>query len=380
MKKYSHVSTTSSKLQSKLLYFVVAACFLMLLCGCGKTPPDRSQIEKDLVSHGLNCFTISAVDESFDIKKVQIEKRLTDENIDQVFINVELKNNSYKASASYALGYVLYTEGGWILEYYELSDFSCTPLKSDLNVETITSTVSEEFEDVEIVSQERGQYIDNIYTDTLIYTGSRYSNYLREDYIITYTYQFKNKHWTASWNIEPSNTDWKNLIGTWEFKHYDEYVTLNITDIHQTDNNNVSVTYSYATSPWYDAGPYDGYFNSETDGSAREVTQRTETFALDRTTDEFKGKYGLRYPCIAPNYAFIIPIDVGNWHNNNWNNKFYIYITTEKGPSIPEFKYKYKNPEITTSYGWLSNTTTVYFKKQIDWDAVQDAINKGKGQ
>ena len=163
----------------------------------------------------------------------------------------------------------------------------------------------------------------------------------------------------------------------WILEHYDEYININILDITQTDLDHIEISYAYETSPWYDSGPWDGYFyEGDCSGKTRTESNLVRTCTLDiYTADKIAGE---RYNHIDE-YAFVLPIAVGDWTSIYGEKGFYLSFDVNLGFCIHEFQYLYKNPSFSNnSWEWRNNAeqTTVYFEKYIDQEQLQEMIDK----
>lgn len=340
--------------------------------------PSDNQIKNDLLYMGGNCFKLNSVDTALEIKTIALEFVRKVGLYDCFTFQIELGNEFYKVVAKYDISY-FYDGENWIFNSYSLEDYQSYAIKSQIDRNEVVKVCTRSFDSYQITDE--SYYIDQngVFIDTITFQVTRESKYFTEIYDCTYTYRFENDYWREKWDIEPRDIDWSLAEGLWIFEHRDEYIKVDIHDITQTDRNHIKITYSYETSPWHDEGPWEGYFDTDNGGQSRKETNLTVTRELDLyDADRFVNEQ--RYAHLDT-YAFSLPIQIGSWSQELYKpNSFSLAFDIDNGFCIHRFKYEYKNPAFTNSWAWRSdgNEKSVYFKKYIDTNAVQDAIDKLK--
>ena len=342
--------------------------------------PSIDQVADDLLYLKCNYFSLDGDDTCLDIKNLQLEHIQQGIPYDIYRYHVEYGNDYYKVDAVYNLQYV-YDGEYWVLGNCILDSSKSSAIKSQIDQTKVINRCDGCFDSYELTSHEYWTDENGVFTDVITFQGTLTSKYFTEVFIGTYTYTFENDYWHENWKITPQTIDWQYVEGTWTLEHYDEFITINIESIVQQDKK-ITITYSYETSPWYDDGPWDGYFRSDCNGSSRSETKLQRTCEIDFYYSDLVGDTKCRR---LDTYAFVLPIQIGGWEVTWDQGFFYLFFDIEKGLCIHEFNYLYKNPDQSTIqagndnyWGSDANEKTVYFKKVIDYDKLQEAIDKLK--
>ncbi len=331
--------------------------------------PPESQIKSDLLYLNGNCFELNRIDTYLDINKVELQFVQTNGLTYTFTYQIEFSNEFYKVVAIYEMSYVK-NGVNWIYNSHFLKSHQRYAIKSQIDPTKVTTVCERTFDNYQIVDQSYRIDENGVFIDTITFQGTLISKYCTESYNCTYTYRFDQGLWYENWKIEPPVIDWSAIKGSWTFEHYDEYIKLDIHDITQTDRTHIKITYSYATSPWCDDGPWNGYFKNGDGGESRTETNLVCTREID-LYDADDWVYNHNYSHLD-RYAFIIPLEVGSWKSSSGAKGFHLFFDINQGFCIHDFKYLYKDSTYTgTSWNgqsdWYSDayTTTVYFEKKL---------------
>lgn len=250
------------KLKKLLLMATIIIMAIFLFTGCG-TPkvPDIDQMAEDLAATNSTNFNISyqydssVKTEFLDVSSVELIKRKTDEDagIDTAYIVAMLDNEYYTASVNYTLTYNLYDEGGWILDEYEVTDYSIDAKSNPLPVEEINFTrfaLRGVFHETDFINNESGTTEDGHFYNTLSFEGI--NGYLGMSLYTTGTYSFifENGVWFEEYHIDSVQYDLNPMLGTWIWTgtNYDDYLSITIEDLHIIDDENAEIVYNYNSS------------------------------------------------------------------------------------------------------------------------------------
>lgn len=300
--------------------------------------PNEEQMSSDLLNSGANIFSLNNQDEYLDIEQLEVLRRKTNSDYDEVYVSVSLSNEQYVVEAEYTLYYSYYDVGGWVLDTYSLTSHQSGVTGPLLDDAALINYCSQFFSSAEIVDRTYGIDTSGIYQDNISLYTTQESTYITEIYSCYINLSFYDDYWHETCNIDLYDVDWSRLIETWQFTHYDEYVELTITDIFFTDSNYITVAYDYKTSPWHDDGPWYGYYGSAywTSGSSREESGQTAQLLLSRGDLIFDG---VSYPHIT---AIQNGMHVGLGGYVDYGACFWIYIDIDQGVYIDKFLENYK--------------------------------------
>lgn len=346
------------------------------------TGPSLDQIKNDLYMRDANIFKLDGVATRLNIGSIKLQY-MNKYNYGEVYrYSIDFSNEYYKVEAVFDITYV--PDGNaWYFSNWNMCEHQSFAIKSQVDVEYVKQKCKEHFSSFEITNQT--YYVDEerVFSDVVYFRGVHEYKYLTEVIEGAYTYSYEDGYWKEDWDIISQTTDWSRIVGEWKFEHRGEYFIINIADIKQTSKNSIDITFSYKTSPWYDDGPWEGYFMGTTDGSSKVQPQITRTFEINKVSTDLGLKYsygGVSYYKVGI-YAFAMNLPVGGWEVE-WKTMFEISFDIEKGFCIHDFRYLYKSPNASdNSWEWRSDAylSTEYFKKVINWDDVQDAIGKLEG-
>lgn len=347
----------------KFSVLALGLCSLLtlFLTGCsdpGKKPANEEKITTDILENGGNCFWLNGQIEDLEIKSLELTRHKTDEDAgtDEAYVSASLENEYYTVDVEYLLYYSFYDVGGWVLDTYSVEDYQAIPTQPYIDEDSFIDYCSNYFNNIEIIDHTYGLEED-IYQDSISFSGTVDSNYLTETFIGNVNFAFYDDCWNESCIIEPYSTDWSRLLGTWQFTHHDEYIEIDITDINQIDSENISISYNYKTSPWYDDGPWNGYFwGYSTTGTSRDELAQTATLELSRTEAFFDGT---PYSYVNDVYTRLRIVPGGY---EDYSASFFVNIGINDGLYMDDFLMGYKNEGSAGAWD-LASGETVYFEK-----------------
>lgn len=362
-----------------------------------KKAPDEALIAVDLVAQNANCFLLNRCDEYLDITSLGIIKRKTEDGYDIATISAILENERYRVVAEYEIAYQYYDVGGWIMELCNMYKHGTTPLKFEPGDDEIHSECEKLFTSHEIIDHQFTVNEKNEPTHITTFLGVWDAKYASETHKGIRTFTFIDDNWVESWDFEKHSIDFSRLLGTWEFKHYDEYIKINITDVTK-ENDSYYITYDYQTSPWCDDGRWGGYIASSsftTDGSSRTEPSKKVNAEFCAEEELDYAKADLHYGGWRDKLKRIDKLGIryswGNWVDSSGNNAYnVVHIDVNDGLYINEFHYGYKNEECVTPpkgsgpaswdnwWGGDNMTKTVFFTKERNTAEVEDAMKKLK--
>lgn len=185
---------------------------------------------QDISESGYATYYFSASD--FDlpteavmnIVNIHTDKRMTEDQTDKIWLEVEMEDPAFKQSAFIKLSYQKYTEGGWRLdtiEYYKDSVFST-------NGKPVTAAA-----DSAVASYFHGAILDSLdcsgteftakYTVNESHQNCNYTGYATVIARLN-TYPAEDGKPVLYWDcsMDPSNVkiDWSNINGSWHGEHY----------------------------------------------------------------------------------------------------------------------------------------------------------------
>lgn len=212
--------------------------------GTSKIPTEKD-ISEDLIENEINCFELNYSVENLKIDSLKIDKRKTDNATDVVYISTVFKNTYYKVEADLILYYSFYTEGGWLLDDYEIIDyqsFANCPYYTDKEFSNIINT---NFENGKITNRE--QYVDDngIYYDNITFVGNYDYYYATAIVTCSYTMYFIDNVWESNCYFEDVSIDWSRMKGKYVYTnsnfssgttHLDVNLTVSIDEIEQLQN------------------------------------------------------------------------------------------------------------------------------------------------
>lgn len=195
-----------------ILLFVIAIC-LFSLCGCGSATLSESDLLARIPEE-IKTIYIDDFPRLLDVTNMEIEKRKTNDELDEVHCTLTLSDGTYETTAQYTLTYVFYDEGGWILDYWDLLD-------SHTNV---IAAPGRESMDAEI----NRYYFDKIAFDTQSFSGDtqtcetmytvtyQCTNYTYDGYVLLKS-NFATNIYGGSWQHELiyANNFILNVTGNW---------------------------------------------------------------------------------------------------------------------------------------------------------------------
>jgi len=128
------------KIAKKVLSGVIFVIFLLTLTGCQEAAPAESVIQEE-ISQVAGYY----IEEEIDISQIEIDKRLTDENIDISYCSVLAEGTIATYNMYFWVEYKYYDKGGWLLENLSIDrqeEWSAT-YKAD-NLKTVEDIELEE--------------------------------------------------------------------------------------------------------------------------------------------------------------------------------------------------------------------------------------------
>lgn len=150
-----------------ILLFVMVICILCL-CGCGSTTLSESDL-LERIPEEIKTIYIDDILRLLDVTNMEVEKRKTNDEIDEVHCTITMSDGTYETTANYILTYVFYDKGGWILDYWDLID-AHTNVIATPNKEMMETEINRYyFDQIEFDSQ---VFYDDTQTCDTVYTVS----------------------------------------------------------------------------------------------------------------------------------------------------------------------------------------------------------------
>lgn len=191
-----------------ILLLAIVIC-VFYLCGCGSTMLSESDLLAGIPEE-IKTIYIDDIPRLLDVTNMEIEKRKTNDETDEVHCTLTLSDGTYETTASYILTYVFYDEGGWILDYWDVLDFHTN----------VIAAPERESMDAEI---------KHYYFDQIIFVNQYFSRDTQTcDTVYTVTYQCDNYAYDGNVFLR-SNFTPNTYGGSWEHELiYAENFKLNI--------------------------------------------------------------------------------------------------------------------------------------------------------
>lgn len=338
-------------IKKTFLLSIIVSISTLFFAGCG-TPkvPDIDQMSKDLVAINAANFDIryqydsSVKTESFDVSSIELVKRKTDDEsgVDTAYISAILDNEYYTVNADYTLTYNLYDEGGWILDEYEVTDYSIDAKANPLPVEEINFTrlaLRGGFHEADFINNETGITEDGYFYNTLSFEGTHGYAGMTLYTTGTYDFIFKNGVWYENYRIDSMQYDLSPMLRswTWNSDKNDDYISLTIHDLRIISDYRAEITYEYSsyTDKTYIHAP--DYTTSE-----RIANISTETISYDdKNITVFEDTYS-----IPSTFSFNVVLGQSNdpmtVDTHDYYNIAYLELNTVNGVVIDHVRdYEY---------------------------------------
>lgn len=350
-------------MKKKIAGFILGVTgILMCFSGCGTSELSEKEIISNLPEHMMEIYVDSQVYE-LEVKEFDIWKRKIEEDTDEIYFNMELGCEEYQVSRDGYLYYVLYDEGGWILEDYFDDLVGIEPLIGVEQAETDAEMASYYFDTYSFVDHQFDKDTNTSYSVyDVTYDCDNYSYDGQVTMVSTFS---ENGTYTAGvWDKKLSyedNFDW-NIIGSWaadgsDFSEgrsfrkiafeisvdavdqsagtidfsarlYDCGLTDREVNIYKADDKSESVVVDYAGTEYlaYVKPVFDEAMTEEAKYKAPTLSFRTyvEENEVIIKYEPYKatihiGGYGGAYGNLQPGYSI-----------RTWNNAEFGYIEMEK--------------------------------------------------
>ena len=224
----------------------------------GPVYPDESQIKNDLMVQNANCFNIASASTCLDIDTIEIVRRKSDDQYDEVYISALLRNEHYIVETGYTLFYSLYDVGGWCLDYYITEDFFVTGIKAPITEEEFRAKLLEEFTYCEILDRTQEMDSKGNWCDIFSFRTSFREPCLTVKHTGTATYTYDDDCWREQFDFDEPDTDWRGLVDSWSVsqkgvyaktansggKKCDIEITVDISGAKQLSETELEVSYS----------------------------------------------------------------------------------------------------------------------------------------
>ena len=180
------------------------------------------QIKEDLSASGLIENNIGT-DDDYVISDIELIKRNTKEETDDVYVTVTFKGSAIQYTQDYKLTYNHYTTGGWILDDYEAtSDLEGLPLaavKDSVVISDVKNNSEYDYE-CEIVRHDTSMDDTSFISDMVEVAVTFDSNLVHSEGTLVCYYRFNGYGWELSEiDKNPANFDETLKVdGTWVCK------------------------------------------------------------------------------------------------------------------------------------------------------------------
>ena len=311
---------------------------------------DEQQIQNDLIKAEENYFYIDDQSTCLDVVSVEILRRKSDADYDEVHVTANYGNTYYKATADYILYYTYYDVGGWCLDDYELVEYQCVAIANPVSNSDIIAFLQNHFTTCEIINRSQNADQDGVFTDTVNFTATLEFPYLTANFSGWYTMEFYDECWYETCDFGIDTYDWSALEGTFRYKNqsfnmgaglFSADVKMFFSNIHQINDKELSVTYSGSVYLYDKTG---GYIEND-----EKIPQKTREFRIHTEAVEILGK------------EFEIPWEI-RYISVPWYGTFAIFLNREKGVEATD----------NTDYG----KTFAHFDRVVSDDELQDAFDK----
>ena len=244
------------KIMLTLVSVVILSLFLSS-CG-GPARPDESQIKADLMTQNANYFNIAKENTCLDIETIEIIRRKSDDQYDEVYVSALLRNEHYVVETGYVLFYSLYDVGGWCLDSYGTEDFYVTGIKAPITEDEFRAKLLKTFSNCEIL--DRTQEMDSMgnWRDIFSFSTSLWEPCLNLKYTGTAAYGYEDDCWQEQFDFDEPSIDWGGLVDSWSVSQKGVYaktansgggkcdidIAIDISGAKQLSETELEVSYS----------------------------------------------------------------------------------------------------------------------------------------
>jgi|GEM_PF-1599862 len=239
---------------------------------------DTQKMIADLVEREANSFCFDAGFDVIGFSSVEILRRNSEGETDDVYIKALLESEDYTAEAEYALHYLKYDIGGWYLETYEVTLKSCMPKRPQMTDEEFVSMMLKEFGSCTIKNREQ-KVEDDVYYDVIDFVVTYDCGYLSVIFEGKYNSEFNELCWYSYRDLAFAGYDWSEFLGTWQYtrgKSID--LQVEILGIEQISEKEVEILYNCSSYV------YDTVFFEVRNDDKRENLTATLTFQYEEKT------------------------------------------------------------------------------------------------
>lgn len=226
----------------KSFVFLIALVAVLSLSGCGDSIADEKEIVEDLNSTSFLTQYEEMGYMECKVDKIDVEKRNTvKKQTDTVYCQIFSSNENVSICQDAILTYNFYTQGGWILDTYEVTNLNeISPLKGvDDGIVNKDIENYGKYKDYEIKNHETD--LDN-HTDIVTVSVSAEGELCKISGSISMNYYFENGSWIKS--SEEKNDDYTekwNFSGTWILDERSDNSGIFVTSFVSQDDSSVVV-------------------------------------------------------------------------------------------------------------------------------------------
>lgn len=314
---------------------------------------DESKICDDLLATNANVFVINNQYTYLGIDSIEILRRKSTSDYDEIHIAVEYCDSFYVVSTEYILYYSYYNIGGWCLDSYQITTYNCKATDCPVTDSDFISFMKNHFSSCIITERSSSIDLDGVYTDIIYFASTLEYSYLTVNLSGYYILEFYDSCWQESYDFWIDTYDWSALEGAFRYRNqnfnmgagfYSAEVNISLSNIEQASQDKLQLTYSADVYLYDKTG---GYVDTN-----EEIVNKSKTLTISYESMSILGK-----EIQIPTKARYITLP--------WYGTFAVFLCRDNGVEATD----------DTKYGF----TFAHFDKIPLDEELQDAFDKLKG-
>lgn len=311
---------------------------------------DVEKIKNDLIAEEANCFYLNNQPTYLNIDSIEILRRKTDPDYDEVHVAMVFADDYYVVNVEYILCYAYYDIGGWCLDDYVMSEYQSKAIANPASDSDFIEFMQNYFSSCTITDRTQSTDPTGAYTETFHFTATLDYAYLSVSFSGWYAMQFYDDCWHDTVDFWINNYDWSAFDNTFRYRDqsinigagfYSADVIISLSNIEQISEDKLSVTYSGSVYLYDKTGDF-----IEED---EEIAQNTTVLNISSERITILGK------------EIEIPRRV-RYIRLPWYGTFAVFLDRDDGVEATE----------DTTY----DDTFAHFDRVVSDDELQDAMDK----